>query len=74
VVSTVRAQLGGLDRLVEFDRVFVMVQSGPDFHDQHGASNLLLRLLGEQVGRHARAAVGMYALAFDIPVEVEAIA
>ena len=38
-----------------------------------GASDLLVEVFGDR-GRHARSAVGMNALPFDIAVEIEMIA
>jgi len=33
----------------------------------------LIDIFGEEIGRHARSAVGMAELPFDIPVEIEMI-
>ena len=53
-----------------------MVNSAPGFNKQpsviNGFSDLILDLYGPEVGAHARSAVGMAELPFDIPVEVEA--
>jgi enamine deaminase RidA (YjgF/YER057c/UK114 family) len=57
-------------------RVFGMVNSAPGFNQQprviNGFSDLILELYGPLVGAHARSAVGMAELPFDIPVEIEA--
>jgi enamine deaminase RidA (YjgF/YER057c/UK114 family) len=57
-------------------KVFGMVNSHPDFGEQHivinGASQFLVDVLGE-AGWHARSAVGMAALPRNTSVEVEAI-
>ena len=37
----------------------------------NGASNFLLEILGEKVGSHARAAVGVSSLPLGVAVEVE---
>lgn len=56
-------------------RVGVFVASDNDFIEQHrvadGASNLLISVLGEAIGKHARAAVGVTALPLGASVEVE---
>ncbi len=61
-------------RLVRVARVGVFVASDPTFTDQHlvanGASELLLEIFGE-LGRHARAAVGVPCLPLGASVEVE---
>ena len=53
-----------------------MVRSGPGFAEQpaviNGFSDLVIELFGENVGRHARSAVGMSSLPFGMPVEIEA--
>jgi enamine deaminase RidA (YjgF/YER057c/UK114 family) len=52
-----------------------MVNSAPGFTKQpsviNGFSDLILELYGTDVGAHARSAVGMAELPFDIPVEIE---
>jgi enamine deaminase RidA (YjgF/YER057c/UK114 family) len=67
---------GDLDRLVQVVKLFGIVQSSPDFHDQHkvlnGCSDLMVEVFGER-GRHARSAIGTNALPLDIMVEVEAV-
>jgi enamine deaminase RidA (YjgF/YER057c/UK114 family) len=53
-----------------------MVNSAPGFTKQpaviNGFSDLIIRVWGEESGRHARAAVGMAELPFGLPVEIEA--
>lgn len=67
--------LGDLDRITAWVRVFGMVNSAPGFASQpaviNGFSDLVLELFGE-AGAHARSAVGMAELPFNLPVEVEA--
>jgi enamine deaminase RidA (YjgF/YER057c/UK114 family) len=38
-----------------------------------GCSDVLVELFGQEIGRHARSAVGMAELPFNIPVEIEMI-
>lgn len=75
VLGSLARELGDLDRVVAWVRVFGMVNSAPGFAAQpaviNGFSDLVLELYGE-AGAHARSAVGMAALPFDLPVEVEA--
>lgn len=76
VLGSLQRTLGTLDRVAQWNRVFGMVNSAPGFNRQpaviNGFSDLILELFGPQVGAHARSAVGMAELPFDIPVEVEA--
>ncbi|GAB4190371.1 MAG: RidA family protein [Phycisphaeraceae bacterium] len=57
-------------------RLGVFVASDPAFTEQHlvanGASEFLVKLFGD-IGRHARAAVGVPSLPLNAPVEVEGL-
>lgn len=76
ILGSLKRQLGELDRVTQWVRVFGMVNSGPGFNRQpsviNGFSDLILELWGAEAGAHARSAVGMAELPFDIPVEIEA--
>lgn len=76
LLSVVREELGTLDRVRRIVKVLGFVASTPDFHQQpqvlNGASELLLEVFGAD-GRHARSAIGVNVLPFDIPVEIEMI-
>jgi enamine deaminase RidA (YjgF/YER057c/UK114 family) len=75
ILGSLERELGDLDRISSWGRVFGMVSSAPGFHRQpaviNGFSDLILELFGPQVGAHARSAVGMAELPFDLPVEIE---
>ena len=76
ILGSLQRELGTLDRITGWVKALGMVQCGPEF-DQHpavinGFSELILDVFGPDVGRHARSAVGMSSLPFDIPVEIEA--
>jgi enamine deaminase RidA (YjgF/YER057c/UK114 family) len=75
ILGSLQRALGDLDRIGAWTRVFGMVNSAPGFHRQpeviNGFSDLILELFGSEVGAHARSAVGMAELPFDIPVEIE---
>ena len=76
LLGSLQRALGDLDRIVAWTRVFGMVNSAPGFNRQpaviNGCSDLLLEVFGPEVGSHARSAVGVFELPFDIPVEIEA--
>jgi len=76
MLGSLQRSLGSLDEITGWLRVFGMVNSAPGFHQQpavvNGFSNVILDVFGPEVGRHARSAVGMAALPFGMPVEVEA--
>jgi enamine deaminase RidA (YjgF/YER057c/UK114 family) len=77
LLSTLKAELGDLARVESVVRLLVFVRCGPDFVDTpsiaDGCSDLMLEVFGPDIGRHARAAVGVEMLPFEMPVEVEAI-
>jgi enamine deaminase RidA (YjgF/YER057c/UK114 family) len=70
------AVAGDLDRVTRCLRIAGYVNSTPDFvgHSQviNGASDLFVDLFGER-GRHARMAVGVVALPYDVAVVVEGV-
>ena len=76
ILGSLKRQLGDLDRVTAWLRVFGMVNCTPDFSGQpaviNGFSDLILAVYGEEAGTHARSAVGMASLPFNIPVEIEA--
>lgn len=76
MLGSLQRELGDLDRVARWVRVFGMVNSAPGFTQQpaviNGFSNLIVELWGADAGAHARSAVGMAELPFDVPVEVEA--
>ncbi len=76
ILSSLKRELGNLDRVAAWLRVFGMVNSAPGFNQQpqviNGFSDLILELYGPKRGIHARSAVGMAELPFGIPVEIEA--
>ena len=76
ILASVKAELGSLDHVRNVVKVLVMVNGAPGFNQTpkiaDGASEVFVTAFGEG-GRHARSAVGMGELPFDIPVEIEAI-
>src|SRR6267143_6772610 len=77
LLATVKAQLGSLDKVKRIVKVLGMVNATEDFGDQpkviNGFSDLMVEVFGEQIGKHARSAVGMGSLPMQIPVEIEMI-
>jgi enamine deaminase RidA (YjgF/YER057c/UK114 family) len=75
ILASLQRELGDLDRIARWVRVFGMVNSAPGFNRQpaviNGFTELIVEVFGNEVGAHARSAVGMAELPFDIPVEVE---
>lgn len=76
ILSTIKAELGSLNKVKRVVKVLGMVNCTSDFTDQpkviNGFSDLMVAVFGEQ-GKHARSAVGMNALPSNITVEIEVI-
>jgi len=76
LLSSLKAEIGDLNRVRRIVKVTGMVNSTPDFTDQskviNGCSDLLVEIFGDR-GRHARAAVGMASLPRGFAVEIEMI-
>jgi enamine deaminase RidA (YjgF/YER057c/UK114 family) len=75
-LATLRAEIGSLDQVKRIVKVFGMVNATEDFCEHpkviNGFSDLMFEIFCEP-GRHARSAVGMGSLPFQIPVEVKMI-
>ncbi|HEY1456616.1 MAG TPA: RidA family protein [Candidatus Dormibacteraeota bacterium] len=75
-LGSLKQEIGDLDRVKRVVKLLGMVNAVPEFTDHpkviNGASDLLVAAFGE-AGRHARSAVGMGSLPFDMTVEIEMI-
>ncbi len=75
-LAVLKAELGSLNKVKRIVKVLGMVNCTEDFKDQpkvvNGYSDLMVEIFGDK-GKHARSAVGMYALPSNIAVEVEVI-
>jgi enamine deaminase RidA (YjgF/YER057c/UK114 family) len=76
ILAVANGALGSLSRVKRILKVNGFVNSGPEFRDHpvviNGCSDLFVELLGD-VGRHARAAIGVSSLPQGTAVEIEAI-
>jgi enamine deaminase RidA (YjgF/YER057c/UK114 family) len=76
LISTLKAEIGDLNKVKRILKVNGWVNCTEDFKDQpkiiNGCSDLLVEVFGE-AGRHARAALGTNALPSGISVEIEMI-
>jgi enamine deaminase RidA (YjgF/YER057c/UK114 family) len=77
ILSTLRAQLGSLDRVKRVIKTLGMVNCTPEFTNHpeviNGCSELWGKVWGPENGIGARSAVGMGSLPRNCTVEVEAI-
>jgi len=76
LLSSLKAELGDLNKVKRIVKVLGMVQSAPDFKDQpkvmNAFSDLMVEVFGEK-GKHARSAVGMAALPANWATEIEMV-
>ena len=76
MLADVQRALGSLDRVTAWLKVLGMVNTAPGFTGMpqviNGASDLILDLFGPEIGAHARSAIGVAELPWNIPVEIEA--
>lgn len=77
ILSTLKANLGSLDKINRVIKVFGMVNCTLDFEKHpfviNGCSELFAMIWGEENGIGVRSAVGMGSLPDNIPVEIEAV-
>ncbi|MEO5845769.1 MAG: RidA family protein [Caldimonas sp.] len=75
ILGSLKRELGSLERIACWSRIFGMVNSAPGFVRQpnviNGFTDLILSAFGPEIGAHARSAVGLAELPFNIPVEIE---
>lgn len=76
LLSSLKAEIGDLNKVKRIVRVFGMVNATESFTDHpkiiNGCSDLLVSVFGDR-GKHARAAVGMVSLPMNITIEIEMI-
>lgn len=77
LMGTLAAAAGGLDNVARIVKLMSLVNSTPDFTEQHlvtnGASELFGKVFGE-AGAHARSAFGVAQIPLGSCVEIELIA
>jgi enamine deaminase RidA (YjgF/YER057c/UK114 family) len=77
ILAALKQELGDLDRVVRWVKALGLVNCAPGFNQTpaviNGFTNLIIDLWGPEAGGHARSAVGVAELPFDVPVEIEAI-
>ena len=75
-LAVLKHELGTLNKVKRIVKVLGMVNCTENFQDQpkvvNGYSDLMVEIFGDK-GKHARSAVGMIALPFNMAVEVEAV-
>jgi enamine deaminase RidA (YjgF/YER057c/UK114 family) len=76
ILASLKQKLGNLDRIAAWLHVYGMVWPAPGFTGfplmMNGASSLIQEVFGPEIGDHARIAIGVGALPFNVPVEIAA--
>jgi enamine deaminase RidA (YjgF/YER057c/UK114 family) len=76
-LGAVKWKVGDLDRVTRVVKLLGLVNSAEGFGGQpaviHGATDTLLEIFGEDMGWHARSALGIYDLPGNAAVEIEMI-
>ena len=76
ILSSLKDELGSLDRITAWGRIMGMVNCTPDFVQQtpviDAFSELINQVFPPEVAAHSRAAVGMVSLPMGMSVEIEA--
>ena len=76
-LAVIKKELGSLDKVKKIVRLSGFVASTTDFTRQplviNGASDLLVEVFGEDVGKHSRIAIGVASLPLNSPVEIDLI-
>jgi enamine deaminase RidA (YjgF/YER057c/UK114 family) len=77
ILSTLKSNLGNLNRIKRVVKVLGMVNSTEDFTKHpyviNGCSEVFAEVFGEENGVGVRSAIGMGSLPENIPVEIEAV-
>jgi enamine deaminase RidA (YjgF/YER057c/UK114 family) len=78
LIAALHAATGDLNKIQRIVKVMSLVNSTPDFTEQHivtnGCSELLVQVFGASVGAHARSAFGVAQIPLGACVEIELIA
>ena len=76
ILSSLKHELGDLDRIKRIVKVLGMVNATEDFKQHstviNGFSDLMIEVFGEK-GKHARSAVGMQSLPIGFATEIEVV-
>ena len=75
LLANLKEKYGSLDKVKRLVKMIAFVSGAENFFDHpqvaNGASQLLVDIFGEETGRCARSAIGVYTLPRNVPVEIE---
>lgn len=77
VLAALQAEIGSLTQIKSAVKLLVLVAGTQQYTEQslvaNGATDFLIRSLGDPAGRPARSAIGVCSLPNNIPVEIEGV-
>jgi enamine deaminase RidA (YjgF/YER057c/UK114 family) len=77
ILGSLKRELGSLDKVAAWLQVRVMINTVEGFTKTadvaNGFSDLIFTLYGQEVGMHARSAIGVQALPVNLPVIIDAL-
>ena len=75
LLAVLKAHLGDLDKIKSCTKMTVFVASAPDFYQHpqiaNAATELLVKIMGEEKGCPSRSAIGVAVLPSNVAVEIE---
>jgi len=75
LLAVLKTHLGDLDKIKSCVKMTVFVACTPDFYDHpkiaNAATELLVKIMGEEKGCPSRSAIGVACLPVNVPVEIE---
>ena len=75
ILANLKAEIGELSRVAGWTRLFGMVNAPADYDQHHlvinGCSDLMISVFGDEVGKHARSAIGVSGLPMNFAIEIE---
>jgi enamine deaminase RidA (YjgF/YER057c/UK114 family) len=76
VLANLKHEIADLSNITGWNRVFGMVNSATNYREQHlvinGFSDLIIKIFGDDIGRHSRSAIGVAGLPMNFAIEIEA--
>lgn len=76
-LAAIKEHIGSLDKVKNILKLQVFIASKVGFEEQpivaNGASNFLVEVFGDDIGKHARSAIGTNQLPLDASVEIDLV-
>ena len=77
ILKNLQKTIKDLNRVKRVVKMLAFVASDPEFYQQpavaNGASILIAKIFGDEIGKPTRSAIGVCALANNMPIEIEMV-